>query len=31
MKIPIRYLPRNLSKKDKKKQVQMLLKEVLVD
>ena len=26
MKIPIRYLPKNLSKKDKKKQVQMLLK-----
>ena len=26
MKIPIRYLPRNLSKKDKKKQVSMLLK-----
>lgn len=26
MKIPIRYLPRNLSKKDKKKQVSMLVK-----
>ena len=26
MKIPIRYLPKNLSKKDKKKQVSMLLK-----
>jgi hypothetical protein len=26
MKIPVRYLPKNLSKKDKKKQVQMLLK-----
>ena len=26
MKIPIRYLPKNLSKKDTKKQVQMLLK-----
>ena len=26
MKIPIRYLPRNLSTKDKKKQAQMLLK-----
>jgi hypothetical protein len=26
MKIPLRYLPKNLSKKDKKKQVQMLLK-----
>lgn len=26
MKIPIRYLPRKLSKKDKKKQVSMLLK-----
>ena len=26
MKIPIRYLPKNLSKKDKQKQVQMLLK-----
>lgn len=26
MKIPVRYLPKNLSKKDKKKQVSMLLK-----
>lgn len=26
MKIPIRYLPKNLSKKDKKKQVSMLVK-----
>lgn len=26
MKIPIRYLPKNLSKKDKKKQISMLLK-----
>ena len=26
MKIPIRYLPKNLSKKDMKKQVSMLLK-----
>ena len=26
MKIPIRYLPKNLSKKDKKKQINMLLK-----
>ena len=26
MKIPVRYLPKKLSKKDKKKQVQMLLK-----
>lgn len=26
LKIPVRYLPKNLTKKDKKKQVQMLLK-----
>jgi hypothetical protein len=26
MKIPVRYLPKNLSKKDKKKQISMLLK-----
>jgi hypothetical protein len=26
MKIPVRYLPKNLSKKDKKKQINMLLK-----